>query len=347
MYKKSTHLIDFSYRFQSVLFVILFGLYSGTLLGQDQMSPDLKSVLSNLDTYGGRKFAKRLCNKYISDDPEDKWGWYGLGKVYDSMYERDSAAYCYERAVRIDTAFVAAWYAKANNMTIVDRKRSVAIFDTLQQLAPDYFKAYYYQVNPMAYTVGWREAIELMEYIESRFQDSLSDRSEMFYLDFGDAFYKLDRFDEAIDKYRKVLNYNPRWPTVYLSLGNSFYAMNNKDSAVYYYRKSINIYDPGSYSSSNYYYAFYRVGMNLFEDGKVREAIEHYDQAIAIREAFGLSSGMAYALLAEALIKLQSLGETIEGFTPAQLEAKICEQLENGANLENEWAGKKLLEHCQ
>jgi tetratricopeptide (TPR) repeat protein len=91
----------------------------------------------------------------------------------------------------------------------------------------------------------------------------------------GAIFVDKGRFDEAIENYRKAIQFNPNSAVPLYSLGVALADKGRFDEAIENYRKAIQI-------NPNYFDALNTLGVALADKGRFDEAIENYYKAIQI-----------------------------------------------------------------
>jgi tetratricopeptide (TPR) repeat protein len=115
-----------------------------------------------------------------------------------------------------------------------------------------------------------------------------------------------EKFEDAIDQFRKVLEIKPDYPEAYYNLGNAFVRSGKVDEAIAHYRKALEI-------KPDYVKAHVNLGAELAGRGQVEEAIAHYRKALEIEPNY-LD---AHYNLGSALAGRGNLDEAIEHYRTA------------------------------
>ena len=95
------------------------------------------------------------------------------------------------------------------------------------------------------------------------------------YINLGNVYKKLDKYDQAKDCYEKVIRLNPNDPDPYYNLGNLYKKLDKYKDAVNYYNKTIQI-------NPNHLGAYNNLGNVLKNLGEYKKAIHCYSKAVQI-----------------------------------------------------------------
>ncbi len=87
----------------------------------------------------------------------------------------------------------------------------------------------------------------------------------------GDALYQEQKYEEALQEYKKVLEENPDLYQVYDKIGICYLRMDNKEKATDYFKKMLE-YDPQSLDTLINLSAIY------FEQGSLEEGMKYFQQ---------------------------------------------------------------------
>jgi len=101
-------------------------------------------------------------------------------------------------------------------------------------------------------------------------KDSLN---TLFYNNFAIAHHKLGNIQNAIDLYKKSIQFNPAYEKGYFSLGNLFAAQNRFDSASYYYSQA-HVLNSKSFRNN------YKLALAYQKNGNPEKAIPYYKTAL-------------------------------------------------------------------
>lgn len=161
------------------------------------------------------------------------------------------------------------------------------------------------------------------------------------YFNLGEAYVMLDKYDKAKESFNKVLLIDKKNAITYFHLGNVEFLLDNNDMGREYYAKAIN----NGYNDAQLYVNLANLAE---EDGNDEEAIKNYNKAI-LRDKFRadakLRKAMIYICDKKYQEALQTLDNMIE-FNPEVFEGhhyKILVNIEMGNYLEAENTLKKSM----
>ena len=122
------------------------------------------------------------------------------------------------------------------------------------------------------------------------------------YVNLGNVYQKLDKYDQAKHCYEKVIKLNPNDPDAYYNLGNVYKKLDKQQEAVDFYNKAIQI-------NPHYLGAYNNLG-NVFKDlGEYKKAIYCYNKVIQMNpnnsEAFN-NIGLSYWKLGKTKLAVDS-----------------------------------------
>ena len=117
--------------------------------------------------------------------------------------------------------------------------------------------------------------------------NSTKDAEDFFNM--GNAYYKKNNYNNAIECYEKSVELLPNLPNSYFNMGNSYYLKGNYDKAIESYQKVIELQPVAS--------AYYNIGCVFSAKCNNDKAIEYYQKAIKLNpnkvEAYG-NMGVEY-----------------------------------------------------
>ena len=94
-----------------------------------------------------------------------------------------------------------------------------------------------------------------------------------YWLKKADEFRNNGEYDEAINCYEKILDYNPIDVFAVTMIGTCFSESGQFENALIYVNKALDI-------DSNYDFLWFNKGMVYFENKDYEDALEYYDKAI-------------------------------------------------------------------
>jgi len=172
----------------------------------------------------------------------------------------------------------------------------------------------------------YQEAIE--EYKKAILMDP-NHSSARFNL--GLAYYKIGKYKKAIPEYEKLIEHEPLNSDAYFNLALVYYTMNRYDEAIRKYKKSIEC-------NPNKADAYYNLGLAYFKNKQLKEAIIEYKKAIEIEpenEKTHYNLGIVYYDLGEFKKAVISYKEAIRikpGYKSALYNLGLVYQKQNEFN---------------
>ena len=167
-------------------------------------------------------------------------------------------------------------------------------------------------------------------------------KAKLFGMIIAITYYKLKKYDKALENCDKALDLNPNFLEALYNKGKILDELGNYKEAVQYYDESIGV-DPkyivawnnrglayaklGDYNSAiqsydtsikiraDYPFAWYNRGLAFYELGRYSEAIKSYDETIKIRPQYydaWYNRGLAYTKLGDYNSAIQSYDNAIE-----------------------------------
>ncbi|MFQ5901743.1 MAG: tetratricopeptide repeat protein, partial [Thermodesulfobacteriota bacterium] len=117
----------------------------------------------------------------------------------------------------------------------------------------------------------WRDELSLWSDVVEK-----SPKKARGYHDFGLAYYRLDRYKEAIKEYQTALQLKPDYPKVYNDLGLASYGLRQYQKAIKEYKIALRL-------GPDFPKAHYNLGVVYYTLGRYQEAIKEYRMAIQIK----------------------------------------------------------------
>jgi tetratricopeptide (TPR) repeat protein len=93
----------------------------------------------------------------------------------------------------------------------------------------------------------------------------------------GTEFYQQEEYEKAIDQYREGLELAPDSPILQFNLGDALYKSDRLEEAIEAFQESSGFENPDIRSK-----AFYNLGNALFQENRLAESLEAYKQALRI-----------------------------------------------------------------
>ena len=218
--------------------------------------------------------AFKCFNKIIANEPNNPHAYYGLGKLFQIMNNRDKEAIeNYNKCVEIDPNYSKAkiqlgiLFLKTRNF-----EKSFEILKKVYEVEKD---------NPLCLTCLGNIYIEKKEYhdAEKYLTASLKiDRKNIATnAALADTYFSLGKMEEAMQKYMAAIKLGGNLPELYLNLGHCYYI---KDK----YEQSINNYIAALKLVKNTRHDYYYYLGNALAAGKrYKDAIKAYQAAVKLK----------------------------------------------------------------
>jgi tetratricopeptide (TPR) repeat protein len=155
-----------------------------------------------------------FMEEYVDEHPDSAEGWYYLGFILSRGLPKDRAEMAYQKAIELKPDFAEAYIGLASYY----RSPSWCLSST--------FMAERDRADKKA-----KPLLEKALSFQPQFPYS--------YADFGDSYFQLARYEEAMVAYEKALSVNPELITCYESLGDCYEKLGLYDHAVAMYERAV------------------------------------------------------------------------------------------------------------
>lgn len=174
---------------------------------------------------------------------------------------------------------------------------AIEAFDNSIKQDPYYGAAYYYKIKSLEFDSKDREALE-----EANKAIGLNlMNSDRFYALRAGIFDRLEKYEEAIEDYKKAIDEDPNNARYYYMIGRALNDIEKYEEAIEYHNKSFEL-DP------NVKEGYISMSYSLYNLGRYKECIVNCDKAIGIDSEYTL----AHQNKGWALFKLNCLKEAEE-----------------------------------
>lgn len=246
--------------------------------------------------------ALKICNEAIENGTENEELYYEKGEACYSLEKMDEAIEAYEKAVEINENLTEAyigighsWYVKK------DYNKAIEYYDKAIEQEPE--KPDYYMYKADAYKV-MKDERDIEWYTRGL---EAGDMGGYLYFKRGRAYAAKDKYNEAIEDFKKAIEISPEQSQAYNELGRAYNELREYKKAIEYYDKAIEI-DPSGYE---YYYA--DRGIAYRNLGDIERAIEEYKKALEISSDYPF----VYDELGEVYHEKKEYKEAIKWYTKA------------------------------
>ena len=218
--------------------------------------------------------AFKCFNKIIANEPNNPHAYYGLGKLFQIMNNRDKEAIeNYNKCVEIDPN-----YSKAKiqlGILFLKTKNFDKSFEILKKV---------YEVekdNPLCLTCLGNIHIEKKEYHEAEKYLTAAlklDRKNIATnAALADTYFSLGKMEEAIQKYMAAIKLGGNLPELYLNLGHCYYIKDKYELSISNYIAALKLVKN---TRHDYYYY---LGNALTAGKRYKDAIKAYQAAVKLK----------------------------------------------------------------
>lgn len=167
--------------------------------------------------------------------PEDPNGWHNLGWTYERLQNYEEAARCYDRAIKVDGNYVISFIGKGNSLVSLQRyEEALPYFEEAIKLdpeVPDYWNA---KGNALFNLIRYEEALKYFDSaldLDAHYTYSLLNKAI--------TLRKLGNDTEAVRFYNKVIEVvvDPNDPEKQYLIGCALSALNRYEDAIKVYDK--------------------------------------------------------------------------------------------------------------
>lgn len=250
--------------------------------------------------------SETLFTDLVQKYPDNGFGYYSRGVVYDESSRLDQALSDYNRSIELNPKF----YKSFNNRAAVRGKKGDlqgALEDATNaiQLNPGFASAYNNQGNAYSGLGKFEKAIEsCSKAIEKdpNFSDAFNNRAS--------AYLTTLQYDKALSDFQKLNKLKPNSAEALQGIAASYQGLKEYEKSVDYFSRSLSV------SPKNYIGLFGRAASYFYLE-KFNEAIADYDATLQLNPSYTdawVNRGMSYFKLndikkaCESWIKAQELG---------------------------------------
>jgi tetratricopeptide (TPR) repeat protein len=176
---------------------------------------------------------------------------------------------------------------------------------------PEYPWAYYGLGRVLADQERFDEAIEQYRKADELWQKDRSQQRQRVLLNWGRALRLKERYEQAAEKYRETIGIDPECPWAYYGLGRVLVGQERFDDAIEQYRKADELWQKTGSKDRKFALRAWADALRLQE---------HYDEAVRkYQEAIGIDPGYpaAYNNFGNALLDQERFDEAIEQYRKA------------------------------
>ena len=197
--------------------------------------------------------------------------WYKLGQCYHKMEEYKEARKAYEKAVEVQPDSAVAWYHLGNIWLQLEKyEEAVKAYDKTVRLEPHSAASWYSRGHAL---MKWEKPEEAIKSYEEalRLKGSKEDPELLYSLGWG--LHELSRYEEAIARYDRVLDFRPEDYQAWYNRGHALFKLEEYEEAIASYEKAVAI-------KQDHYESWYSQGNVLMTLERYEEAIACYEKAL-------------------------------------------------------------------
>ncbi len=191
-----------------------------------------------------------------------------LGRCLYFQEKLVAAQKAYERALEINPNFGDAYYNLGILLTKLG-KLPEALFNLQKALTFSSRQAPIYGQIAQIY-LQQADYPAAIEFLQKRLNNQPTHVDSLHYL--GMAFLVQNELDFAIDSFEKILLITHKHPQCYEHLATAYYKLDDKEKALTYFLRQLEILPTAN--------AYFNIGVLLSDQGRRREAIDYFKQAI-------------------------------------------------------------------
>jgi tetratricopeptide (TPR) repeat protein len=220
----------------------------------------------------------------IGGEPDNSLFYRNLGDAYAYASDYQAAGDSYEQAVELDSQCGKCYYRWWS--VLYDQARYEEAIGKLERAIELRPKEYTYvsDLGRTYYLLGDDEKAA------AAYREAVPANPASVYNRWGNAFFDLERYEEAAMKYQQSLELAPDDAVVHANLGGAYQELGEYDEAVAEFQEAVTV-DP------EYAWAYNRWGNVLYDQERYTEAAKKYLEAIAVAPADSLyhsNLGWAY-----------------------------------------------------
>ena len=230
--------------------------------------------------------ALAAIRKSVELRPHSSAPLHTMGVTLFALGRFEEAAECFDRVLKLDPEHELARRGMAQTrMQLGQLVESIKWYREAIDLDPKAALAYVGMGEALFRLGQYEEAIEALEQAVSVQPEGLPLRTHHF---LAEALRKQDRHEEAIERYRTVLEIDPRFTYAHAGIGYASFSLQRYGEALEWLAQSVSL-DPGSPAAADRYWMMGQASEAL---GRTDAAIEHYTHALEIdsRNAGALES---------------------------------------------------------
>ena len=213
--------------------------------------------------------------KYVALEPNDKFGYYNLGRAYRKA-DPEKAIENYKKAVAIDPDYTDAHLGWGNVLSDQkNQKAATAKYEKCIKIDPKYFWAYY----NLGRICEKKSPEKAMDYYKKTIELNKNYRSA--YNSLGSLLFNQKKYKEALKQFQKTVQIDPNFYSGYFNQGRC-YRMIDLEKAPKQYQKAIEI-------KPNDVDAYNNLGNVMYDLDKVDKAIAYYEKCLEIDANYTLA----------------------------------------------------------
>ena len=218
-----------------------------------------------------RKEALHLYVAYINSKPADAKSFFNLGVMYSEVGDSKSAISAYERAIALNSSYLAAYYNLGNIYRDLQQwDAALSYYNKAISMDSGHSEAY---LNIGNVLVRQRKLDLAEEYYKKAIKADLNNDRAYFNLAF--VYEKQSKLRLALQNYKESININIKNSEAYYNLGNVYLELQKPDEAISSYLKVVEL-------DSNHQDAWVNLAITTFNEHQYQNALRYYDEALLL-----------------------------------------------------------------
>jgi tetratricopeptide (TPR) repeat protein len=172
-------------------------------------------------------------DKAIELDPNNEEAWHEKGFTLYTLGSYEEAIKCFDMVLKINPTYINSWLNKGLSLYYLQYfDKAIECIDQTTKLNPDFAPARVFKSSILCEQNKYKEALECL--------GNISHEDEVLLGLYGSILYELDRFEEAIEYYKKSITINQESSIAWMSIGKAYYKLGKIQEAVNCFIKSGN-----------------------------------------------------------------------------------------------------------
>jgi tetratricopeptide (TPR) repeat protein len=171
-------------------------------------------------------------------DPGHRPAYHGRGNAYCELNEYEKAIADYTEAIRLEPRNTVAYQSRGNAYRALgEYEAAIADYEEVIGLDPEYAPAY----NNLAWTMAYHLDTDYEEALDYALRAVELDPDERHHDTLALVYYKLERYDEALENYSLALSLESDFAASYRGRGDVYLALGHYQAALDDYERYLDL----------------------------------------------------------------------------------------------------------